>query len=455
MENYNPLPQPSAQNTSGRSVGVLVLVLVAFMLGYVVKDAVEGIQVSLIESEAARGGGRPGGGGGDTSVIDITSKAEYLGNPWVQLGIYPNNRFPRNPWYMATANGQILFGSGDAIANVGTWNNVMFNPTTGSFETHQFYDVLRKRTIISNDEAVIAIRTFPDKAIWAGLDPISGSSGTMYSWDFATDEYLMKQYLPSAVHLNDIYEYDGVLFAIRQPSESLEAILVPVVFSTDGGLTWRDAKDDPGVDDMPYYIPAPYLRFIKIGGQLYLSGPKRLDITDDIHAHTFYRYAGIELQPDGKEKAVFVPESSNLPAVSERQATCLGATLFLDTIGSTLLSDSKTAWTGSSLATMRQIALPSGETPRAVTTLVKADGSEVCAIVTSVSSGKNHKSFVYLSEDGTTWKKTYSFTNPGFIRSATALDGTLYFGLGDWEGYTYKDANLAETTGNVYRYKIY
>src|SRR3989344_786268 len=260
MENFTPVQQPPqqpAQNiNSSHRIGLIGLVIVAFAAGYLFNSALERVSVSLTESEAAPGGGKPGGGGsggGSTSVIDITSKAEFLGNPWVEFGIYPNDKFPRNPWYVATANGQILFGSGDGLKNIGTWNNVMFNPATDNFETHQFYDVLRKRTIVSNDEAVSVIRVFPDEAIWTGLDPISGSSGTMYSWDFATDAYTMKQYIPNSVHTNDIYKYDGVLFAIRQPSESLEAILVPLVFSTDGGLSWRDAKDDPGVDDMPYY----------------------------------------------------------------------------------------------------------------------------------------------------------------------------------------------------------
>ncbi len=75
----------------------------------------------------ARGGGKPGGG---TTLLDVSSKLELLGNPGMIQ--YPNNPTARVSQDMAAFNEKIYIGIGDMVANVGS--NVA-KPGVWAFDT--------------------------------------------------------------------------------------------------------------------------------------------------------------------------------------------------------------------------------------------------------------------------------------------------------------------------------
>ncbi len=79
----------------------------------------------------AKGGGRGGGGGGGgTTLIDITSKLELLGNP--AMSQYPNHPTARISWDMQNYNNKIYIGIGDWVINTG--KNVA-KPGVWAFDT--------------------------------------------------------------------------------------------------------------------------------------------------------------------------------------------------------------------------------------------------------------------------------------------------------------------------------
>lgn len=168
---------------------------------------------------------------------DDTDRIQFLGNPL--LADFPTNSAAhvRTILDMAVFNERIYLAYGDVFNNVGPIKVWYFNPVTGNF--------INEYTV---DEEIIARFSIIEDSLYIpGGDPRDDwSFGNIYVNN--TTGWRKLRTIPNGIHMNDIQEFDGKLFAAL-----ITVAPNPVVgMSDDRGETWEmlpiTSSDPPGFE---------------------------------------------------------------------------------------------------------------------------------------------------------------------------------------------------------------
>ena len=191
-----------------------------------------------------------------------------LGNPTREK--YPNGEYARCAWDMAIYGGKLYLGSGDYGNNLGPVAVSCYHIASGTWE---------ENTLLP-DEEINRFCLIDGKLCAPGIDP-------QQAWDYGNYYVLddtgwsVKRTIPGGVHVFDIVEHEGHIFAGLGVVEGR----YPVSVSKDGGETFLSVpfqKEGMAVDTRGFSHIRTY-DFFAIGGELYAT--LTLDSTYELYIY--------------------------------------------------------------------------------------------------------------------------------------------------------------------------
>lgn len=363
---------------------------------------------------------------------DVGGAVERLGNPLKEA--YPDGEavYSRNVWDLQRFDGRIFIGGGNS-SNEGPSQNAGPVPIFA-------YDL--KNGVFVNegrvmDEQIDIYRPIGDRLYIPGHDATG-------SWEWGnfyvrTPDAKWKMYrnVPKALHLYDLVEHDGRLFAGIGLYEG-----AAVGITEDMGMHWR-------------IVPLGRSRvyaFMPIGDMLLAL--KKFKDTDKPY------FSAAQYLDDGNFSARFdISMRRMFPQTrfTQRYARAVRVTPVGDStlyIGGYKYNDHQTLPFGLYVAELeggrfsaQRIALPEGTVPH---DLLLRDGKVF--LLTHSEAGKSKRVEVWEASERNLlqWKPLFYFTYPAFARSFEYDRGSFYFGTGcdiDPEHWSVKD--MPVQTGDI------
>ena len=346
---------------------------------------------------------------------DVTDQMVLLGNPLTQKYQDGTPRvYARNIWDMHAFGNKIYFGSGNS-SNVGP------APNSGPAVLWS-YDIAKQEFVneyTTTDEQIHLIREFDNELYIPGHDSRGSwgwSRGSFYRLE--ADTWKSYDFIPNAIHVYDIYKWQGKLFAAIGPQSPSKSIQV----SADGGSTWKDATNASS---------RIYTLFL-VNNELWTSN----GIT------SYSKDADFFSMPTP-------PVSTSLfGARIERAVVFDGQTVFIngktDNDHQYIPVDLRCA---SDIYTVNQLNLPQGALPRDI---LAKNRRLLVLISVKINDNKYNNAVISTSSLSTLpaeWIELFHFTSKSFARSFEYLNGVFYFGLGC------ETDILAPATGNILSFK--
>ena len=367
---------------------------------------------------------------------DVSDKVELVGNPLnVQYKDGTARVYARNIWDMHVLGSKLYFGGGNSsnnppAVNAGPARIWSYSPSDGFLMEWQ-----------TTDEQIPLIREFDGELYVPGHDsrgPWGWTKGSFYRLEKESGTWKNYDTIPNAIHVYDVYKYNGALFAGIGPNNSTKGIQV----SLDDGETWQDAvHTNPG----GYISQSRIYCFLPLDGNLYVPGS----------SYVVY---------SGSGKTFSAPGATGYTTMGtyrpERAVVLNKYTVFITGIGTNdhqYLSGSLKA--AKDITASHALTLPAGAVPRDL--LVK--GGRLFVLVTYKLSDNQYRNSVLsawsVESTDVDWEEIFYFGTKTFARSFEYLDGAFYFGLGCdvWPGGNLEvdpvlPPSYLNDTGNILRY---
>ncbi len=324
------------------------------------------------------------------------------------LGIPTETRYPdgdtaRCPWDMILYEGKIFMGSGDYDKNKGPAEIWCYDPKDGSFTL----------TGAVPDEEVDRFTLIDGKLTTPGIDPQEDwTLGNYYVYE--NGEWVTHRRVPGGVHMFDVVEYDGAIFAGLGVVEGES----PVAASFDGGESFRQ------------------LPFIKKGETLDTTGRTYIRVYD-LFVYEDTLYAALSLE-DGErvyalyfydpDKEAFVFETDLADAferVRYKYAKIGEKVIFDDTLFLT---------TGRLYSTIDMLEFEKWEFPKGVVVTDLCVSNDTLYALTSVKdpeSGKFKTAVYALASSYGTFEPTFELLYDVPAMSMVVDGRNFYIGMGN------------------------
>jgi hypothetical protein len=377
------------------------------------------------------------------SGMDVTDRLKAIETPY--FDDYPTGEaiYARNPWDLQVFDGRLYIGAGNSAndgpaPNAGPVRLVSYEPVSRRFR--------RERRI--DDEQVDRFVVLGGKLWIPGDDARQRWDwGNVYRYDpqrwWRSWQKLRR--IPRAIHVNDLAEQDGLLYAALGAIEVLpgrergDAWGSAVAVSDDGGARWRTI----GLGGIRSHALLP------VGGDLYaldvLLAPRHSDGLAasrwaETYAPTFERVAEDRFQPrpdlgrtiwfPATELEPFAARLARVTRLGER-ALYLGAYLNNHHQGlgfGLYVAEPKQGFDGYGFR-VRRLPIPSEARPTDI--LVRDE--RILVLLNRPCRDGNFRVSVLETTDLDAlgdWRERLWFTAPTFARAFEELDGDLYFALG-------------------------
>lgn len=345
-----------------------------------------------------------------------------IGNPLASRWPIKEFVYARNIWDMQKFEDKIYLGSGNSankgpIPNAGPIDIWSYTPKTNQFT----------REGVVNDEQIDRFNIINGKLVIPGHDAAEPDN-----WEFgnyyikkASNHWQKYRRIPDGIHVYDMIEHDGKLFAALGTLNWYAGIAI----SENNGESWETH-------------PVGFYRFyslFKFHGDLYASGifysPPRIEqLKDRFPKHQesipigLYRYQKNQISPVNIDMHILFPgwdkraAKLRLPTSHKNALIYIGASPSNDHHYST-----QRLYAMKSLGKSTELMLPEQFSPMDI--LVKHDRLQVLA--TKKLTGQwQYQSAVYETEDLKNWRLLEEFKADTFARSFESMAGCFYYGMG-------------------------
>ena len=344
----------------------------------------------------------------------------------------------RNLWDMIVYHDQLYVGCGDYTHNTGPINVWTFTDDAGW-----------KTEFTVDEEEISHFRILDDTLIIPGADAREG-------WDFGNwyertpaGEWTKHRNIPNALHVWDIFDYQGLRFAAIGAEPEGEAVAI----STDKGLTWTTQVVPLGSPVRSYtscdesYVGRSQIigMFFTVGGQLYadLTGIPNIICRNGVpEVHGGFRTAhwdGVGFQP--------VPQDL-FPGLRHR-ICCMMVTAVAfgnDTFYVAQTQSEYGLYRIDQTLNTQQLHFAECSRPQ---DLELSEG--VVYVLCNEPHGEDWRISVSATCDSEHWNEVFSVTASTFARSFVIWGNLVYWSLGsDWDAIVSAQA----ATGRVYREQV-
>ena len=356
--------------------------------------------------------------------------ADNLGIPCSEQGYYG-----RNIWDMIVYHSQLYVGCGDYTHNTGPVN--VWTLTGAS-------DWISEFTV--DEEEISRFRILDDNLIIPGADAIESHAFGNWYERTSSGEWTKHRNIPNALHVWDIFDYQGLRFAALGADAEKDAVAV----STDKGLTWTTQVVPLGapVRSMTScstsYVGRAHIvgMFFTISGQLYADTTASPNIACNSGVP---KVQGV-FHTAHWNGTGFQPVIENLfPGMSVSGCCAMvTAVAFGDTTFYVMQTNSGYGFYRiDQTLDAQQLRLAECTRPQ---DLELSDN--VVYVLCNEPLGENWRVSVSGTCDSENWTEVFSVTAPTFARSLAVSSDILYWSLGS-DGDTPASAQAA--TGSVYR----
>jgi hypothetical protein len=343
-------------------------------------------------------------------------QVEQLGQP------FEKPAYARNVWDIQRFGTRLYFGHGNSSnnnpsPNAGPIDVISYDAVGAAFQTEFTVD----------DEQINTFRVLNARLYIPGHDAREGwELGNFYR----LEQPGWKKYrtIPNAVHVFDIYAFDGKLFAALSPQPGSTNICL----SDDDGLSWRD---------ITYSARMPNIRIFslfELNGALYGSTGNFLLRYDGGDVFTpLSSTKDFNLFPDAPD--------DGLGRRVERPVNFLDQLIYIGAIPSNDMQwDPIGLYAAQDPADVRVLSIPGGGLMR---DLVVDSVGRLCVLSDRRLADGQHLIRVHASTDLQRWTELLRFQADTFARSFEELGNDFYFGLGC------DTHSLRASTGTILRVK--
>jgi len=331
--------------------------------------------------------------------------------------------YARNPWDMQVFNGRIYFAYGNAYDNTGPTPIISYDP--GNLATPFVTE------FTTDAEQLTRYRIIGGQLVAPDHDPTEDQAlGNFYRKEPAG--WVKHRTIPGGVHNEDLYSFQGRLFAAIQ--EGLVPGATDVQISDDNGLTWQNIRLTGGVFTMPTFL-VPTL--FELAGNLYASSV--------FGVSTLWRYEGgnsFTQLSSATAEGMFPNTAKPPPLYVERWVPFAGQMVYL---GVKSDPDDPLDWlpvglySATDVATAQKIALPGAGVawdlvvspgsgfPQTLYVLANNAISATQNVVTVYAATANGN---LTSVPPLTPLFSFTLSDGSFARSFEVLNGDFYFGVG-------------------------
>jgi len=390
---------------------------------------------------------------------------EYLGNPYLE-------RYPcGSEWDSAREindlevwNDQLYLGAGGYSSNAGPVDVWRFDPASGDFASDYRVD----------DEAIGRFRVFDDHMYIPGIDAIE-------SWEFGNvyrcgpTGWRKIRRLPSAIHVYDVAEFDGMLVAAGAYADDTnpDAIVSggALYVSRNQGASWEcdfipcTAYGDLSLYDESRPDVGRFYRLFEFRDRLFAFGTllprlyvwngtsfEYLDVNPfpSLLSYGGYECADVPYTAQALADIVQTQEEGDLwrPCAESIMDNILifNGRLVYSVWG--MYPGSSHKWNASGIALyaatdllerdIERLQIPAEDTY--IEDLIVVDSLLIALVYQHVGDG--YKTLVFATEDFVSWREVFSFSAVTYASAIEYLDGYFYLGLG----------GAALNTGDLYRF---
>lgn len=355
--------------------------------------------------------------------------AQFFSGNIVAIGNPLANRWPikefvyaRNIWDMQKYADKIYIGSGNSanrgpVPNAGPIDIWSYTPKTNQFT----------REGIVNDEQIDRFNIINGKLVIPGHDaaaPDNWEFGNYYIRE-ATNDWKKYRRIPNGIHVYDMIEHDGKLFAALGTLDWYAGIAI----SENNGETWKTH-------------PVGFYRFyslFKFHGELYASGifysPARIEqLQARFPKHKQHLSVGLYKYQNKQISPVNIDIDTLFPGWEKRSAKLRLPTSYKNAliyIGASPSNDHQYStqhlYVMPSLGKSTELILPEQFSPMDI--LVHNDRLQVLATKKTTDQW-NYQNAVYETQDLKNWTLLEAFKADTFARSFESMAGCFYYGMG-------------------------
>lgn len=385
------------------------------------------------------------------AIVDVTANLEVLGQPFLSKLAYA-----RNVWDMQVFNGRVYLGHGNAsnaapASNSGPIPIVYYDPVTNNFITQTIVTTTGEKQYI-DDEQLDIYKILNNVLYTPGNDahaPDDWTYGNHYRHEIAADKWTKFRTIPKGVHVYDLAYFNGKLYAAIAYTANGSTTTPDIWVSADDGATWSKVGSINIFGVMRAYT------LFEFNGKLYGSNA--------IPPFTNNKWSDeanlLSIDSTGASSTVLVNGSKMFPGITKNYASLNFFRLVrtqvvlnkLVYIAGELYNDNQWVPQGLFVATdinganTVKVTLPN---PNALPMDILVRGNLVYVLAYVKNADSTYTSYIYKTNNLTTWGEVLEFKHATFARSFEELNGDFYFGLG-----CYTDV-IPESTGTILRAKF-
>ncbi|NBJ16139.1 MAG: hypothetical protein FNP40_11375 [Dehalobacter sp. 4CP] len=356
-----------------------------------------------------------------TTVKDVTSQVELLGNPFNKA------TFAKNVWDMQVYNNRIYLAHGDFNTNAGPIPVIYYEPSAQKFITQYTVD----------EEEIAQYKVMDGKLYIPGTDSRGDwNNGNFYTLE-DNDQWLKNATIPNALHVFDMALYNGQLYAACGTSKTGWG---EVLVSNDMGKTWT-SRVPLGFTFYGSWATSLF----ELNQTLYASG-KMMYMKPTSITTSYTKYVSmLGITDSSSARQIYSTNFANGLTSSyvyymKKPTTFQNKLVYLNNRITTSHWLPDSMYIAKSINESTKVIFPE-------TSAVPADllirGNSLYVLTNVKNSAGNYTSVVYQTTDLQTWNEVFRFNTDTFARSFEEMNGDFYFGLGC------DSATVAASTGNI------